>query len=326
MKRFILFFSFIVLFSGLIHATTQMDARSWVEKVPLAVQSMNYKGTFIYQRNDKTDAMSITHAFDERGERERLFSLSGPKREVIRNNQMVTCVLGDKQSVVLNKRLPRESFLTSFPKDVSNLEENYRFELGGEARVAGHPCQQVIIKPRDDYRYGRRLCIEKETFMLLQTEVTDDKGEVIEKVMFTDIIFPESVNEKDLRPVYQDTGFKWIRERGLSLFGKKKPKKNPYEHWVFTDMPAGFARTTHRWHNLTEANQPVEHWVYSDGFANVSLYIEKAKPNDEEYAGMSRRGALNAFGTMINGYHITALGEVPLKTLEAFGRAVKYVP
>ncbi|MEE9493455.1 MAG: MucB/RseB C-terminal domain-containing protein [Gammaproteobacteria bacterium] len=307
-------------------ASAEMDAHDWLEQVPLAVQMTNFEGTFIYQRGQQTDVMHITHSSDKNGERERLFSLSGPKREVIRNNKMVTCVLGDKQSVILNRSRPRDPFPVSFPGDLAQIEKNYHFELTGEARIAGLKCQRILIRPLDNYRYGRVLCAEKDTYMLLQTELIDDRGNVIESIMYTDISFPDSIDDKKLRPVYQDASFQWVREKDLSFHRDKKHGVMPSGHWNFQNLPPGFMQTSHFWHDLTEDNPGVEHWVFSDGLASVSLYIEKAAPGDEKYAGISRRGALNAFGTMVNNYHVTALGEVPLKTLETFGKSVRYQP
>ena len=81
----------------------------------MAARSLNYIGTFVYQHGGQLEAMQIVHAMDEAGERERLMSLTGPKREVIRDNQIVTCILGDRQAVYVNKSRPRTPFPVSFP-------------------------------------------------------------------------------------------------------------------------------------------------------------------------------------------------------------------
>ena len=86
------------------------EARQWLERMSMASQSLNYTGTFVYQRQGNLEAMQIVHARDESGERERLMSLTGPKREVLRDNQVVTCILGDRQAVVVNKSRPRTPF------------------------------------------------------------------------------------------------------------------------------------------------------------------------------------------------------------------------
>ena len=66
----------------------------------------------------------------------------------------------------------------------------------------------------------------------------------------------------------------------------------------------------------------VEHWVYSDGLASVSVYIEEAH-NEEKYGGVSHRGALNAYGTMVAGHYVTVVGEVPRETVEMIGQSVR---
>lgn len=309
--------------SGLVLAGEE-TARAWLEQMSQAVQTANYRGTFVYQHNDRIEAMSIVHAGRSDNEWEKLSSLTGPKREVIRNNQMVTCILGDKQSVVLNKSRPRQPFPAGFPDDLSNIEKHYRFQLLDTDRVAGIECRLVAIQSRDRFRYGRRLCISLANKILLRSEVTDKSGKVIEQMMFTRIEFPDTISEQELRPDYQQGSYSWVREPGLSLQGKVTHPEDG--QWHFTRIPEGFMQTSHSWHSLSAEDPAVEHWVFSDGLASVSVYIEKAEPKDESYTGISRRGALNAFGTMHKGHYITAVGEVPVVTLETIGESVQYTP
>lgn len=299
-------------------------ARNWLEQMSRSVQAANYRGTFVYQHADRIEAMNIVHAGKGDNEWEKLSSLTGPKREVIRNNQMVTCILGDKQSVVLNKSRPRQPFPAGFPEDLSNIEKHYSFQFTGNDRVAGIDCRLVAIQPRDQYRYGRRLCISPDNKILLRSELTSEAGKVIEQVMFTRIEFPATISEQELRPEYQGSNYSWVREPELSFKGKAE--YTPDGNWRFTNVPDGFMQTSHSWHNLSESDPAVEHWVFSDGLASVSVYIEKARPKDETYTGISRRGALNAFGTMARGHYITVVGEAPLVTLEMIGKSAHYKP
>ena len=300
------------------------SARHWLEQMSHSVQSANYRGTFVYQHADRIEAMRIVHGSMDGKEWEKLSSLTGPKREVIRNNQMVTCILGDKQAVMLNKSQPRQPFPAGFPDDLHNIEKHYSFKFAGSDRVAGIDCRLVAVQPRDHYRYGQRLCISSDNKILLRSELTGEKGETIEQMMFTQIDFPPTIDEQELRPVYQKHSYRWMREPELSFNGKSEHISTG--NWRFSDIPDGFMQTSHTWHNLSEHDPAVEHWVFSDGLASVSVYIEKAKPKDESYAGISRRGALNAFGTMAEGHYITAVGEVPLATLEAIGKSAHYTP
>ena len=193
-------------------AWAESDARQWLERMSMASQSLNYYGTFVYQRQGSLEAMQIVHARDESGERERLLSLTGPKREVLRDNQVVTCILGDRQAVVVNKSRPRTPFPVSFPTELMDLERHYRFKVLDEDRVAGLTCRVVAVEPRDEYRYGRRLCVHDESHLLLRSELTAARGDAIEQVMFTSVEFPQAIAAQKLLPDMDGADFTWHRE------------------------------------------------------------------------------------------------------------------
>jgi sigma-E factor negative regulatory protein RseB len=295
------------------------DGRQWLERMSMAAQSLNYTGTFVYQNAGKLEAMHIVHVKDKDGERERLLSLTGPKREVLRDNQVVTCILGDRQSVHVNKSRPRAPFPCSLPKELMQLEKFYSFKVGDEDRVAGRSCRVVVVQPRDKLRYGRRLCVHDKSHLLLRSELTDPNGRVLEQVMFTSVDFPEHIDESALLPDLGDANYTWQREPDA------QPEPGDAEsdsRWKVFEVPDGFMLTDHSWHQLS-ANEPgVEHWVYSDGLAIVSVYIE-ASGGEGNYSGVSHRGALNVFGTMVDDYYVTVVGEVPRQTVEMIGRSVR---
>jgi len=301
-------------------AWAEADARQWLERMSMASQSLNYTGTFVYQHQNSLEAMRIVHAMDDSGERERLLSLTGPKREVLRDNQVVTCILGDSQAVMVNKSRPRTPFPVSFPKEVVELEQHYQVKVMGEDRVAGLLCRVVAVQPRDDYRYGRRFCVHNQSHLLLRSELTDAKGHVIEQMMFTTVDFPQSISAQELLPNLDGADFTWQHE----------PEQQPEpgdssldSRWKVMQVPDGYMLTDHNWHQLSAHEPGVEHWVYSDGLASVSIYIEKSKKEHDVYSGRSHRGALNAFGTMVADHYVTVVGEVPYQTVELIGKSVR---
>ncbi len=300
-------------------AAADERARAWLEQMSRAAQSLNYEGTFVYQHRGRLEAMHIVHAMDEHGERERLLSLTGPKREVLRDNQVVTCILGDRRSVVVNKSRPRSPFPVSFPKELMELEKYYSFEVAGEDRVAGLACRVVAVMPRDDFRYGRRLCVHEDSHLLLRSEVTDAGDRPVEQVMFTSVSFPEKIDNEDLLPGLNGTNFTWKREPEQPPGGRRTPADSG---WNVGRVPDGFMLVDHYWHRLSEQEPGVEHWVYSDGLASLSVYVEKSQKEHESYSGVTHRGALNAFGTMVEGYYVTVIGEVPARTVELIGNSV----
>ncbi len=297
----------------------EADVKEWLERMSMAAHSLNYTCTFVYQHGGRLEAMQIIHAMDESGERERLMSLTGPKREVIRDNQIVTCILGDRQAVHVNRSRPRTPFPGGFPTELMELEKHYAFEVRGEDRVAGHNCRVVVVKPLDSLRYGRRLCVHETSHLLLRSELTDSAGVPIEQVMFTEVTFPERIDDATLLPDVSSADFTWKQEPEQS---PEPGDENGDSRWKVFHVPDGFMLTDHGWHQLTADEPGVEHWVYSDGLASVSVYIEEAR-SDEKYGGTSNRGALNAYGTMVAGHYVTVVGEVPHETVEMIGRSVR---
>lgn len=80
-------------------ALAEPDARDWLERMSAAMSQMDYQGTFVYVQGDDVVTMRITHVADEAGVRERLVSMSGAPREIIRDSNGVRWVLGDDHSV-----------------------------------------------------------------------------------------------------------------------------------------------------------------------------------------------------------------------------------
>jgi sigma-E factor negative regulatory protein RseB len=317
---FSLFTLFLVVTGESVLARDEQDARDWLERMSRAAQSLNYIGTFVYQNRGNLDAMRIIHAMDEQGERERLLSLTGPRREVLRDNQMVTCILGDSRSVYVNKSRPRTPFPVSFPKELMQLEKYYQFELEQEDRVAGRKCRVVAVKPRDELRYGRRLCVHEGSHLLLRSELTDADGRAIEQVMFTSVEFPEHIDNRALLPELSSADFTWKREPDQQPQAGGRAAES---RWKVFQVPDGFMLMDHSWHQLSADEPGVEHWVYSDGLASVSVYIEVSGNREDSYSGVSHRGALNAYGTMVEGHYVTVVGEVPRRTVEMIGNSVR---
>ncbi len=301
-------------------------ARDWLERMTEGAQSVNYVGSFIYQRGKRVDAMRIVHAAGAPGEREKLSSLTGPMREVVRDNRAVTCILSDQQSVMVNRSRPREPLPVSFPRNIAGIERYYRFELDGDDRVAGRPCRVVAVVPRDAYRYGRKLCLDEQKNLLLRSELTDNQGRVIELVMYTEIEFPDSIGDDAFKPDMDEKGYHWVRQPDMADTGAEVPVSADQSAWAVGQVPDGFTLMDYMRHRMGEEPQKVDHWVFGDGLASVSVYVAKAKPGEDAYSGVSSRGGLNAYGTMNDGHHVTVVGEVPLATLELIGKSVHRKP
>lgn len=64
--------------------------RDWIERMSMAMQGLNYIGSFVYIHDSDVEAMKIYHSRIGTTEYERLISLNGEAREIIRDEDSVT--------------------------------------------------------------------------------------------------------------------------------------------------------------------------------------------------------------------------------------------
>ena len=297
------------------------QAHDWLLRIHRSAQTLNYEGTFVYQHGGQLDTMRVFHRAEGGVVTERLISLTGPAREVIRTDDEVLCYLPDQKSVyVEHRRLDGKGFLAIVPERLPDLEENYDIELGKTARVAGRSAQQLIIRARDDYRYGYSLWADRETGLLLRADLTNDKGKVLEQFMFTQISIGGSIPAAALEPQTATEGMVWYRDNQVA-------DGAPTKSWRPARVPKGFKLASSVTRRLPKADRVVEQLVYSDSLAAVSIFVEKLDANSTAtLEGPMRMGALYALGKILDGHYVTVVGEVPPKTIVMIGSSLTLAP
>ena len=297
----------------------QSDVRETLMRVSRAARNLSYDGKFVYQRGTQLDAVRIVHRVDGEKVRERLVSLTGAPREVIRDDNVITCYLPDENSVLVeHRKASAKSFPSILPEKLPDIESNYIVEFGKPDRIAGREAQTVIIRPRDNLRYGYRLWADRESGLLLKTDLMDRRGTVLEQFMFTQIEIGSEIADSALMPEIAGNNLVWHREDV-----KSGPAPAAKQHWIVDTVPKGFMLTSEIARIVPVGGRHVQHLVYSDGLAAVSIFIEKLDKGAEPLVkGASRMGAVHAFGRMIGDHHITVVGEVPAGTVALFGGAI----
>jgi sigma-E factor negative regulatory protein RseB len=292
-------------------ADDSVPAREWLERMTTAMSQMSYQGTFVYVRDGAVETMRITHVTDETGVRERLYSVSGPHREVIRDRQGVRCVLQDSASVV-EDRVVASSYFPELPLAIIDSHTSgYRLETGGQARIAGHTARRVTISPEDDYRYGYDFWLEEQTGLLLKWVLFDTGHKAIAKLMFTDFSIGSAVEMDELESDSRAEDF--VEMKTFSLQNTLVTNSSP--RWQPAKLPPGFQLASHS--HKTGADGVYEHMVYSDGLAAVSVYVEQQGIEAPIKPGVSQLGTNNAYTRKQGALQITVIGEVPAITVKA---------
>jgi sigma-E factor negative regulatory protein RseB len=297
----------------------QENARQWLDGMSNALQSLNYDGTFVYLHDGKLESMRIVHQASEQGEQERLVSLTGSPREVLRDNKAVTCIMADSKSVTVGQSRPRPPF-PMVPDDLDRLSRYYRLQELGEDRIAGHMTRVITITPKDRFRYGYRFWIDTGNYMLLKSDLTDVDGVAIEQVMFTRLDVSDQLSAVALQPSLTGDGYNWTRQGDGSL---NTAARQGSPGWIVKRLPVGFQMTDFQRKRMRRGGASAEHMVFSDGLATLSVYIEKVKSEAEAFLGLSSMGAMNAFGAVVDGYQVTVVGEVPPATVQMVAASVQ---
>ena len=293
MRKYLVFISLITLCTA--SQASSKEAYLWLKKMAMVIKSTNYIGTFVYIHNDHIEAMRIIHRADQNGETERLLSLNGAPREIIRNKNSLTCILPDNKTVVVEKSRPHKYFPGALLKLDAMILKNYTLNVLGDDRVADRPTKVIAIIPRDQYRYGYRLWLDKANAILLKSDVINEKGVAVEQFMFTQLEFKDQIDDEQLKPSISGTGYKW--------YGKKKKPESAVQTkkqvWRVTKLPKGFKESMYMEHGMPTSRMPVEHMVFTDGLSSVSVYIEKPQKNQMPLKGTSNMGAVNVYGRII---------------------------
>jgi len=294
-------------------------ARALLQSMHDATRQLNYEGVFIYQRGAQIDSMRLVHKYDGEGEKERLISLSGPAREVIRDGTLVTCLFADDQEAMVEKNPPRDLIGIGFSAPVESLISNYRFSIDGEDRIAGHNATVVGISPSAEDRYGYRLWIDHDSKLLLKSVILGRGGRTLEQVQFTQISILDDISPDRLRPEIGGDGFTWRTDTDSAAIGAVATGDSSWQvHW----LPSGFELKESKIQSMATSHMPVSHLVYSDGLAMVSVFVEKLMDGEQALRGYSSRGAVNAFSRVADDHQITVVGEVPLPTVRQIAASV----
>ncbi|MDH5660331.1 MAG: MucB/RseB C-terminal domain-containing protein [Gammaproteobacteria bacterium] len=297
------------------------DVEKWLAKMHNAAHMLNYEGTFVYGQNNEMTSMQIIHSVDKNGEFERLISLDGSGREVIRSGDTVTCILPDKNSVVVDKSRPDTEFPPTFPIKIQQLQKFYNFHFGQDGMVAGRTAIKLMIEPKDEYRYGHALWVDKKTGLLLKDHLVGDNEKIVEQFMFTQIKYPTVIEKVRLISDSKNKKYTWYEAKDEPI--EKEVKKSM--NWKVMKVPTGFVSGIERHHKMTMSAMPVEHFMYSDGLSSVSVFVEKQMKESKNLMGSSTMGAVNAYGRAIGKYHVTVVGEVPHATVKMIGDSVEHI-
>lgn len=283
----------------------------WLKRAETAARQQNYSGIYVYHHGEHIEVLRVLHRVDAKGEQEKVEVLDGTPRQFLRINNDVYCHLPGGKQVRLERNAPRRFFPALLPANPAMLLDYYSVKLGGIERVAGRPCQVLLLEPRDGYRYAYNLWLDRATGLPLKSRIVNDSGNVVSMFAFSEVQIGKT---PDIRYFFNDLAGRSILKASLD-----QPATVPWN----VAPPPGFARVQAAVRALPGKQMPVTHLVYSDGLSVLSMFLEPVNPKMPKMQGLAAEGAIGVYAREVDGYSVTTLGEVPNAALIETGNSVE---
>lgn len=295
-----LFFLFPFPLTTFAQDETIASVDALLERASKALQEQNYRGRFTYEFGTTLETLEIVHVVREGVEYERITHLNGPEREFVRGGR-------DKNCVSAGGFLLRGGLIHQASGAIS-LAQNYHFYIRGRDRIAGRDAEVVQAVPKDEFRFGMTLAVDRESGLPLMSLTTVSNKSAIERFQFTELEVGTDVEPGDISP----TG-----SRHAQLDGAKQPCEKVSQAasiWRAGWLPPGFVVS----HVSSDNSGDV--LTYTDGIASFTLFIRPLADPSSFKQGMARRGATTALMSIITTQShplgVILVGEVPFATAQ----------
>jgi sigma-E factor negative regulatory protein RseB len=296
-----------------VHAEERQVSLDWLKTVAFAAHQTDYSGVFVYQYDNRVETSRITHVVESDSEYEKLESLDGPKREIIRHHGQVWCYINHKM-VQVGSQQGRNRFPSLLPEQLSTLSANYQVREAGKERVAGYNTQAILFQPNDSLRYAHKMWVHTDSGLLLKAAVLDDKGRPVEQYAFTQLQIGGNVDRS------------WIKASASASSAPEMAKVGALvsSGWVVDALPAGFRKIMEIQRPMRGKHAPVTQMVFSDGLSAISVFVEPSDGDEDDVDGLSSRGAVNLYHKVADKHLITVVGEAPPRAVMQVLDSVRY--
>lgn len=289
------------------------DAQDWFSRLGQAEQKQSYQGTFVYERNGSFSTHGIWHRVDGSKVSERILQLDGSAQEVVRIDGQTQCVSGKLVSGLGESRNSSARAL-----DAEKLKAWYDISIVGTSRVAGRPAVILALTPRDQYRYGFELHLDKETGLPLKSLLLNEKGQLLERFQFTQLDTKDVPKDADLRASGDCNP--------VLLKATPEPSADVVSRWQSDWLPPGFELTSSSQRQDGQTKIPVSSLMYDDGLSRFSVFLEPVKDTSAvdtrtqlgPTVAVSRRMATTGGDVMV-----TVVGEIPIGTAERIALSMR---
>lgn len=288
--------------------TDVSEPAHWLKRMAAGFREQDYDGILVANRGAEMRSMRIVHVVRDGQELERLQYLDGDPVEVIRASHPTDCVHAGRKLIMSGATGGLLAGIGSGGDfDFNGL---YQLELNGSTHVAMRPVQKLSVIPQDNFRYKHQLYLDKESGIMLKSEVLDANNRVLETSQFIQIAMGDQVDPKAIE-ISSDEA---LHEGHHSL--PLKTREPDDSSWRLTWLPKGFMQASYQRHRIKDVDKMVQSRHFTDGISLFSVFVEKSDTSVEPFE--SRTGSTIAYLVPKKmgkqWLSVTVVGEIPIQT------------
>lgn len=283
-------------------------ALAWISKMSGSMNQQSFNGVVTLQRDGDMQVMQVSHQVGAGLSYESLTQLTGQGVHVERAGHPLTCVHPGHQLLLLGADLEAGR---------CEITKQYQFSVDESERVAGRTAVRIRIEPRDMYRFGYVMSLDKETALLLKTEVIGRGDRTLEKYQFANLSYDQqapSVGEMEVvhqaEHPHPDHPEQATEARAL------------LRAWSVGWLPRGFIATD-------SSSGKYGRRTFTDGLAVFSIFLEDLEREIRPGEGLVRTGGTTSYtrGLRLDGLPVlvTVIGEVPVNTARMVADSIAWV-
>ncbi len=295
---------------GITQMVGAADPLDWLKRMQQAAHQLDYEGRFVCQTGTRMESLYIVHRVHGEHELERLVTLDGKPREVIRGHAAIALIRPGRNPMNLAEASDPAVWRSLRHLNATQLTQYYQMTLAGTGRVAGRSTQIIDIIPKDHLRYGHRLHLDQKTALPLKSILLDTQGRRLSQSLFVELKIGENIT-----PIEHDLSA--LAQADSTSLQPTRLDTQTATQWFFDGLPNGYQQISYRYH----VQHQREHFIFSDGLSAVSLYIEP--PTQPALTGHANMGATRTLALRKYAQQILLVGEAPVLTLHKLAEALR---
>jgi len=280
------------------------EALAWMDRMSRSTQQVAYQGVITFQRGDDLQVMQLSHSVSGPSASEQLTRLTGQGAQVVRDDHPLDCIHPGHQLLRMGSELAQGE---------CGIASHYRLGMADGERVAGRRTVHITVTPRDMYRYGYELELDRQTALLLKASTVGRGDKILERFQYADVSFAEG----DAR----DSGVDVVHQAAHPHAGEDASAGLGVD-WGLRWVPAGFMATD-------DSSGDSARRTYTGGLAVFSVFLERLAATMPSGEGVVRQGSTTSYtrGIQLDGQPIlvTVIGEVPVNTARMVADSVSRV-